>query len=77
MATGAAGRAPRCSWHDAAAATAASSDVEVDLRVDDHQRPVAELRRLLDLHRLYFGRPDPATLLPLEGELADEVARDG
>ena len=50
------------------------SDVEVDLRVDDHERPVAELRRLLDLHQLYFGRPDPATLLPLEGELASEVA---
>jgi uncharacterized Ntn-hydrolase superfamily protein len=50
------------------------SDVEVDLRVDDHERPVAELRRLLDLHQLYFGKPDPATLLPLEGELAAEVA---
>ncbi len=51
------------------------SDVEVDLRVDDHATPVAELRRLLDLHQLYFGRPDPATLLPLEGPLADEVSR--
>jgi uncharacterized Ntn-hydrolase superfamily protein len=50
------------------------SDVEVDLRVDDHPRPVPELRRLLDLHRLYFGSPDPETLLPLQGELADEVA---
>jgi uncharacterized Ntn-hydrolase superfamily protein len=50
------------------------SDVEVDLRVDDHERPVAELRRLLDLHHFYFGKPDPATLLPLEGELAAEVA---
>ncbi|MEO7980878.1 MAG: DUF1028 domain-containing protein [Sporichthyaceae bacterium] len=50
------------------------SDVEVDLRVDDHTAPVAELRRLLDLHQLYFGTPDPATLLPLEGELAAEVA---
>ncbi len=50
------------------------SDIEVDLRVDDHERPVAELARLLDLHRLYFGKPDPASLLPLEGELAAEVA---
>jgi uncharacterized Ntn-hydrolase superfamily protein len=49
------------------------SDVEVDLRVDDHSSPVPELRRLLDLHRLYFDQPDPATLLPLEGELAEEV----
>jgi hypothetical protein len=30
---------------------------------------------MLRLHRLYFGRPDPATLLPLEGELAAEVER--
>ncbi len=51
-----------------------TSDVEVDLRVDDHPDPVPELGRLLDLHRLYFDRPDPDTLLPLEGELADEVA---
>ncbi len=50
-----------------------TSDVEVDLRVDDHPDPVPELGRLLDLHRLYFDRPDPATLLPLEGELAAEV----
>jgi uncharacterized Ntn-hydrolase superfamily protein len=50
-------------------------DVEVDLRVDDHPAPVPELRRLLDLHRLYFGSPDPQTLLALEGGLADEVTR--
>ena len=50
------------------------SDVEVDLRCDDHAAPVGELRRLYDLHQLYFGRPDPATLLPLEGALAEEVA---
>ncbi|HMC70522.1 MAG TPA: DUF1028 domain-containing protein, partial [Mycobacteriales bacterium] len=49
------------------------SDVFADLRVDDHQQPVAELARLLDLHDIYFGKPDPATALPLESELADEV----
>jgi uncharacterized Ntn-hydrolase superfamily protein len=49
------------------------ADVAVDLRVDDHPDPVAELGRLVDLQELYFGRPDPATLLPLEGELADQV----
>lgn len=49
-------------------------DMAVDLRVDDHQVPVGELARLLDLHELYFGRPDPATLLDLEGELAGRVA---
>jgi uncharacterized Ntn-hydrolase superfamily protein len=50
-----------------------TSDVAVDLRVDDHPDPVAELARLLDLHGLYFTRPDPATLLELTGDLAAEV----
>ncbi|HEV7757202.1 MAG TPA: DUF1028 domain-containing protein [Mycobacteriales bacterium] len=49
------------------------SDVAVDVRVDDHAAPVTELGRLLDLHELYFTRPDPDTLLPLTGSLADEV----
>ncbi|MGZ6744181.1 MAG: DUF1028 domain-containing protein [Nocardioides sp.] len=48
------------------------SDVLVDLRVDDHADPVPELVRLLDLHALYFGRPEET--LPLEGALAQEVA---
>ena len=51
------------------------SDVEVDLRVDDDEEPVTRLARLLDLHELYFTAPDPATLLPLIGELAGEVQR--
>ena len=50
-----------------------TSDVLVDLRVDDHPDPVTELGRLLELHTLYFERPDPATLLPLTGELEAEV----
>jgi uncharacterized Ntn-hydrolase superfamily protein len=50
-----------------------TSDVWVDLRVDDHPDPVAELSRLLEMHSLYFERPDPATLIPLTGESADEV----
>jgi uncharacterized Ntn-hydrolase superfamily protein len=50
-----------------------TSDVLVDLRVDDHPDPCAELARLLDLHTLLFDQPDPATLLPLRDELADEV----
>ncbi len=48
------------------------SDVLVDLRVDDHADPVPELQRLLALHHLYFGKPEK--VLPLEGELAAEVA---
>jgi uncharacterized Ntn-hydrolase superfamily protein len=50
-----------------------TSDVVVDLRVDDHPDPVGELERLLDLQTLYFDRPDPDTLVDLAGALADEV----
>jgi uncharacterized Ntn-hydrolase superfamily protein len=50
-----------------------TSDVVVDLRVDDHPDPVGELARLLDLHTLYFDRPDPDTLVDLAEALADEV----
>jgi uncharacterized Ntn-hydrolase superfamily protein len=49
-------------------------DNAIDLRVDDHRAPVDELARLLDLHDLYFGTPDPDALLPLEGALSGEVA---
>jgi len=49
-------------------------DVAVDLRVDDHPTPVRELERLLDVHDMLFGTPDPTTLLPLTGELAAEVS---
>lgn len=48
-------------------------DVLVDLRSDDSPTPVAELARLLDLNELYFGRADPAALLPLDGEVGEEV----
>jgi uncharacterized Ntn-hydrolase superfamily protein len=48
-------------------------DIAVDLRVDDHPRPVEELRRLLALHEFYFGAPDPASLVPLDAPLQEEV----
>ncbi|MEH0846237.1 DUF1028 domain-containing protein [Micromonospora sp. CPCC 205711] len=53
---------------------AGTGDNLVDLRVDDHPDPVTELGRLLDMHTLLFGKPDPETLLDLAGPLADEVA---
>lgn len=50
-----------------------TSDTAVDLRVDDHTDPCAELARLLHLHALLFEKADPDTLLELNGPLADEV----
>ncbi|HUS17940.1 MAG TPA: DUF1028 domain-containing protein [Chloroflexia bacterium] len=49
------------------------NDRYIDLRVDDHMAPIAELRRILDLHQLYFQPPDPASLLPLTGPTLTEV----
>lgn len=50
-----------------------TSDVLIDLRVDDHADPVTELGRLLAVHTMLFSRPDPATLLDLTGAVAAEV----
>jgi uncharacterized Ntn-hydrolase superfamily protein len=49
------------------------SDVLVDLRVDDHDAPIEELRRLYVLHDRHFGRTPRGSWLPLEGELRAEV----
>jgi uncharacterized Ntn-hydrolase superfamily protein len=49
------------------------SDVLVDLRVDDHERPIEELARVHDLHTQLFGRTPRRYWLPLEGELRAEV----
>lgn len=49
------------------------TDVQVDLRVDDLAEPIPELDRLLGLHDLLFGKPDPEALLDLTGDLLAEV----
>jgi uncharacterized Ntn-hydrolase superfamily protein len=45
----------------------------VDLRVDDHPDPVAELRRLLARFEVLVADPDPSTALPLAGSTARDV----
>jgi uncharacterized Ntn-hydrolase superfamily protein len=59
-------------WREGAA-YGGGLDVAVDLRVDDDAEPVVELGRLVELHDLYFCRPDPNALLELDGELEREV----
>jgi uncharacterized Ntn-hydrolase superfamily protein len=49
------------------------SDVQVDLRVDDHAAPIPELARLLGIHDLLFGESDPEALVDLSGELVAEI----
>jgi uncharacterized Ntn-hydrolase superfamily protein len=57
------------------------SDVLVDLRVDDHTRPIGELRRLYGLHERLFGRTPDEDWLPVDealaAELHDRLARLG
>jgi uncharacterized Ntn-hydrolase superfamily protein len=48
-------------------------DRYIDLRVDEHPSPAAELSRLLDLHRLYFDRPADNDLLPVDASLQNEL----
>jgi uncharacterized Ntn-hydrolase superfamily protein len=50
------------------------SDVLVDLRVDDHERPIQELRRIYALHQRLFDASPREDWLPLEGELRAEVS---
>lgn len=56
------------------------NDRFIDLRVDDHERPIDELERLLGLYKLYF-KVGPATLVAIDGVLRAEldaiVARSG
>jgi uncharacterized Ntn-hydrolase superfamily protein len=57
------------------------SDVLVDLRVDDHERPLEELRRLYLLHDALFGRTPKGAWLDvddtLRAELTERLARIG
>lgn len=59
----------------------ASSDVLVDLRVDDHPAPIEELRRLWGIHNLLFGQTPEEEWLTVDetlaAELADRLARLG
>lgn len=53
------------------------TDRWVDIRVDDHPAPIEELKRVFRLYDLtMLSREDPATLLPIEGELAASLQHD-
>jgi len=50
------------------------SDVLVDLRVDDHVEPVAELARIFGIHSLLFGKTPPADWVDVDDALRAELA---
>ncbi len=51
----------------------ALSDILVDLRVDDHETPIDELRRLYTLHDQLFGKTPRDQWLPIDDELRVEI----
>jgi uncharacterized Ntn-hydrolase superfamily protein len=53
---------------------AGTSDVAVDLRVDDHPAPVGELARLLDLNDLYLTASTDDEKIPVNPELDAEIS---
>ncbi len=50
------------------------SDVLVDLRVDDHERPLDELRRLFHVHQELFGHTPRAQWVEIDEGLSKEIA---
>ncbi|HXG26312.1 MAG TPA: DUF1028 domain-containing protein [Candidatus Binatia bacterium] len=51
------------------------NDIWIDLRVDQHDDPVPELARVLEMHRLYLDRPAVEDLVPLDEGLGSEIRR--
>jgi uncharacterized Ntn-hydrolase superfamily protein len=49
------------------------SDTLVDLRVDDHERPIEELRRVYGLHQVLFGKTAASQLVQVDEELRAEL----
>ena len=50
------------------------SDVLVDLRVDDHRRPLEELRRLYGVHQELFGQTPRSKWIEVDDGLRKEIA---
>ncbi|GAB7003722.1 DUF1028 domain-containing protein [Nocardioides sp. AN3] len=48
-------------------------DIAVDLRVDDHETPIPELLRLLDLNDLYLTASTEEEKVPVTAELDEEL----
>jgi uncharacterized Ntn-hydrolase superfamily protein len=49
------------------------NDRFIDLRVDDAARPIDELQRILQLHKLYLFPPNAADILAIDQALAQEI----
>jgi uncharacterized Ntn-hydrolase superfamily protein len=49
------------------------SDEVVDIRVDEHPRPLDELRRIYGMHQAIFGKTPENEWLEVDGDLATEL----
>jgi uncharacterized Ntn-hydrolase superfamily protein len=49
------------------------NDRYLDLRVDDDSQPVQKLKKLVEAHHIFFGKPDPGDAVPITPELAYEI----
>jgi len=49
------------------------NDRFIDLRVDDHPHPIDELRRILQLHKLYLSPTEPEDIMVIDHALAVEL----
>src|SRR5712691_5736526 len=49
------------------------SDVVIDLRVDDHKRPIEELGRLYQIHQKLFGKTPRDEWIKVDDELRSEI----
>ena len=49
------------------------SDRLLDLRVDEHENPVDELRRILDMSRFYFNKTKEGNISKIEGAVKDFI----
>jgi uncharacterized Ntn-hydrolase superfamily protein len=57
-----------------------NNDRYLDLRVDDDPTPIQRLKKILDIHHLFFSEPDPDNQVPLAevaGELQELLIRTG
>ncbi len=57
-----------------------ATDRYLDLRVDDDPQPIARLRKLVNMHHLFFGETNPADLVPtasVAAELQRILSRTG
>ncbi|MEH6986963.1 DUF1028 domain-containing protein [Cytobacillus firmus] len=52
------------------------NDRYIDLRVDDHPEPIADLIRIYHLQQLYFAPSKAERIRAIEGELKEELVRE-